>query len=180
MNQSRRWLPDAIGGVVWFGPDRPATSVLMPFYAGALDLPESVQRADILKLDKQSMWTAFNYVANYSMLKYSFMIQDIHAVQGRYENVALARQTELEAQAVALWNSGDKHGARKFVTRYSDQNAAAVLKDWWKLSELLYVKYNDGYVNTDKEIAQPLFYPAWWLKQVGFEDGPTSYQPKKK
>ena len=180
VNQSRRWLPDAIGGVVWFGPDRPATSVLMPFYAGALDLPESVQRADILKLDKQSMWTAFNYVANYSMLKYSFMIQDIHAVQGRYENVALARQTELEAQAVALWNSGDKHGARKFLTRYSDQNAAAVLKDWWKLSELLYVKYNDGYVNTDKEIAQPVFYPAWWLKQVGFEDGPTSYQPKKK
>ncbi len=47
VNQSRKWLPDAIGGVVWFGPDRPATTVLMPFYAGALDLPESVQRADI-------------------------------------------------------------------------------------------------------------------------------------
>jgi dipeptidase len=107
----------------------------MPFYAGALDLPESLQRADILKLDQQSMWTAFNYVANYSMLKYSFMIQDIHVVQGRYENVALAKQNELEAKALALWNSGDKHGARKFLTQYSDQNAAAVLKDWWKLSE---------------------------------------------
>jgi dipeptidase len=178
VNQSRKWLPDAIGGVVWFGPDRPATSVLLPFYAGAMDLPESVQRADILKLDRQSMWTAFNYVANYSMLKYSFMIQDIHAQQQRFEGAAFDKQPILEAKALELWNKGDKTGARKLLTNYSDQNAAEVLKEWWKLSDFLYVKYNDGYVNTDKEIAHPIFYPVWWLKQVGFEDGPTSYQQK--
>lgn len=180
VNQSRKWLPDAIGGVVWLGPDRPATSVLMPFYAGALDLPESVQRADILKLDRQSMWTAFNYVANYSMLKYSFMIQDIRVIQERIEGTAFAKQQEMEAKALARWNKGDKIGARKLLTSYSDQNAALALKEWWKLSEFLYVKYNDGYINTDKEIGQPVFYPASWLKQVGFEDGPTSYQKKTK
>jgi len=180
VNQSRKWLPDAIGGVVWFGPDRPATSVLMPFYAGALDLPESVQRADILKLDPQSMWTAFNYVANYSMLKYSFMIQDIRVMQERFEGAAFGKQKELESRALELWNKDDITGARKLLTNYSDQNSAVVLKEWWKLSEFLYVKYNDGYVNTNNEIANPIFYPVWWLKQVGFEDGPTRYQPKTK
>lgn len=178
--QARKWLPSAIGGVVWFGPDRPATSVLMPFYAGALDLPPSVQRADILKLDRLSMWTAFNYVANYSMLKYSYMIQNIRVVQERFEGNAFAGQKEIEAKALALWNQGDKMGARKLLTGYSDSNAAALLKEWWKLSEFLYVKYNDGYINTDKEIGQPVFYPAWWLKQVGYEDGPTSYEKKTK
>lgn len=178
VNQSRNWLPDAIGGVVWFGPDRPATSVLMPFYAGALDLPESVQRADILKLDRKSMWTAFNYVANYSMLKYSFMIKDIHEVRDRLEGGAFDSQQELEAKALVLWSKGDRKGARKLLTRNSAKNAAEVLEEWWKLSEFLYVKYNDGYINTDKEIAHPVFYPAWWLKQVGFEDGPTSYRKK--
>lgn len=68
VNQSRNWLPDAVGGLTWFGPDRPATTVLMPFYAGGLDLPSSIQHADILKFDRNSMWMAFNYVANYSML----------------------------------------------------------------------------------------------------------------
>ena len=64
------------------------------------------------------------------------------------------------------------------LTKYSEQNAATVLDKWWKLSEELYVKYNDGYINTRDEIARPVFYPAWWLQQVGFENGPTSYQKK--
>ena len=178
VNQSRTWLPDAIGGVVWFGPDRPATAVLMPFYAGALDLPGSIQRADILAFDRDSMWMAFNYVANYSMLKYSYMIQDIRAVRDRFESSAFGSQARVEGDALALWNTGDQQGARELLTRHSDQHAGAVLADWWTLAKTLYLKYNDGYVNTKAAIAQPVFYPAWWLQQVGYENGPTSYQKK--
>jgi dipeptidase len=176
VNQSRKWLPDAIGGVVWFGPDRPATSVLMPFYAGALDLPDAIQTADILKFDRNSMWMAFNYVANYAILKYAYMIEDIRAVRDRFENSAFGSQTDLEEKALTHWNAGDQKGARKMLTQYSENNAAAVLADWWKLSENLYLKYNDGYLNTSEAIAKPLFYPAWWLKQVGYEKGPVSYE----
>ena len=121
---------------------------------------------------------AFNYVANYSMLKYSYMIKDIHAERDRFESSAFARQQGLEATALALWNKGDQKGAREMLTRYSDQNAKSVLTDWWKLAANLYLKYNDGYLNTQKTIADPVFYPAWWLKQVGYENGPTSYEKK--
>lgn len=176
VNQSRKWLPDAIGGLTWFGPDRPATSALMPFYAGALDLPRPIQRADILKFDRGSLWTAFNYVANYAMLKYSYMIKDIHRLRDRFEAMAFGEQAELEQKTRALWVEGDRDGARALLTRYADKNAAAVLKEWWKLSEQLYMKYNDGYLNTKEGIAQAVFYPAWWLKQVGYESGPISYQ----
>jgi dipeptidase len=176
VNQSRNWLPDAIGGITWFGPDRPATAVLMPFYAGATGLPPSLQKADILKFDKGSMWMAFNYVANYAMLKYSYMIKDIAGVRDRFEARAFGRQKELEQQANELWKKGEREGARNFLTRYSEENASAILQEWWKLSEHLYIKYNDGYLNTKAGIAQAVFYPAWWLKQVGFENGPTSYE----
>jgi len=114
------------------------------------------------------------------MLKYAFMIQDIRAVRERLEGNAFGKQKEIEDKALARWNQGDKIGARKLLTSYSDSNAAEVLNEWWKLSELLYVKYNDGYINTDLEIGHPVFYPAWWLKQVGYEDGPTSYEKKTK
>lgn len=176
VNQSRNWLPDAIGGLTWFGPDRPATAVLMPFYAGATDLPACMQKADILKFDKGSMWMAFNYVANYAMLKYSYMIKDIEELRDGFEARAFGRQKELERQANDMWKKGDQKGARKLLTRYSEENASAVLQEWWKLSEQLYIKYNDGYLNTKAGIAKAVFYPTWWLKQVGYENGPTSYE----
>jgi len=51
--------------VVWFGPDALRRGAYA-FYAGALDLPSAIQKADILTFDRASMWMAFNYVANYS------------------------------------------------------------------------------------------------------------------
>ena len=154
----------------------PATAVLVPFYAGATDLPKPIQTSDILKLDRGSMWTAFNYVANQAQLKYSFMIKDIRALREEHESRFFGTQKELEARALELWNKGDGKGARALLTSYSDKQAAAVLRDWWALSESLYIRYNDGYLNTPDGIAQAVFYPAWWLKQVGYEQGPTSYQ----
>jgi dipeptidase len=176
VSQSRKGLPDAIGGVTWFGPDRPASAVLMPFYVGATGLPQCMQTADILAFGRGSMWTAFNYVSNYAQLKYSYMIKDIAAQRDHFESAAFGKQKGLEAQALKLWQAGKQAGARKLLTDHSKKNAEAVLAAWWKLSEDLYIKYNDGYINTPEEIAHPVFYPSWWLKLVGFEKGPTSYE----
>jgi len=176
VNQSRSWLPAAIGGLTWFGPDRPATATLMPFYAGSTNLPRPIQTSDILKLDRGSMWSAFNYVANQVQLKYSYMIKDLRAVREKHEARFFGLQEKLEAQAQALWARGDKKAAQALLTKHSDKLAADVLKDWWALSEQLYIRYNDGYLNTREGVAQAVFYPAWWLKQVGYEHGPVSYQ----
>lgn len=176
VNQSRSWLPPAIGGLTWFGPDRPATSTLMPFYAGATNLPKPIQTSDILKYDRGSMWTAFNYVANQVELKYSFMIRELRAVRDPFESRFFGLQKDLEAKALALWTKGDKKSAKALLTKHSDKQAADVLKSWWTLSEQLYVRYNDGYRNDKDGIAQPVFYPAWWLKLVGYENGPMAYE----
>ena len=175
VNQSRGWLPGPIGGVSWVGMDRPATSVLLPLYPGGLGLPDSLQKADVLHFDRGSMWTAFNYVANYAMLKYAYMIEDIRTEQRRFEARSFGTQRAVEAEALALWNTGDQQGTRQMLTDYTDANATEVLAAWWQLSEKLYITYNDGYINAPGAIAQPVFYPAWWLEAVGYQDGPQSY-----
>lgn len=174
--QARDWLPDPIGGVIWYGPDRPATAVLQPFYCGALDLPQSIQTGNILVFDKTSTWMAFNYVANYVMLKYDFMIKDLHEVRDRFEAKAFGEQEAIEAKALALWQDGQEQKARTLLTEYADNNATAILDAWWELRDHLYLKYNDGYLNTQAGLAQEVFYPTWWLKEVGYTNGPTSYQ----
>jgi len=41
ITQSRDWLPDMIGGVVWLGYDNPETTPHMPFYCGITHMPDS-------------------------------------------------------------------------------------------------------------------------------------------
>jgi hypothetical protein len=121
VNQSRKWLPDEIGGVTWLGEDRPATSVLFPLYAGGFGIHPSVQKADVLRFDKGSMWTTFNFVANYAMLKYSYMIKDIRTEQQRFESRAFGLQQGVEAKALTLREKGDVRGARRVLTQYSEK-----------------------------------------------------------
>lgn len=177
--QSRSWLPDDIGGLLWFSPDRPSASVLMPFYCGMTDLPNEIQQADILAYSKESVWSAFNFAANFCSLKWSYMIEEIREERERLEGNVFYLQSLLEANAFMLIKSGQREEARKMLTDYSVQNTLEVLDAWHQLTERLYVKYNNGYLTTEEEIGQPLFYPYQWLKEVGFEEGPTSYQKKK-
>lgn len=176
VSQTRADLPDVIGGVTWLGLDRPATAALMPFYAGALALPESLQQADPLVWNPDSLWMAFNFVANYAQLKYDYMIKDIDAVRKRLETEAFVRQSKLEARALALWKSGKQQAARQMLTDVCNQHAGKTLKAWWNLSHDLYITYNNGYLNTPKSLGQKLFYPAWWLRRTGYENGPTTYK----
>ena len=174
--QARENLPAPIGGVMWLAYDRPASSVMLPFYAGAGNLPDSVQRANALSYDRESLWMAINYVANYATMKYSYMIKDIQEESQKFEAHFFGKQPELEAEALTLWKNGDEAGAKALLATYSQNSASDVLSNWWKLSEYLYLTYNDGYYNDEKDIAQPLFYPKWWLKAVGYEQGPLDYR----
>lgn len=174
--QCRADMPAPLGSVVWYAPDRPATAVAIPLHPGGMGLPQSVQTGDILAFDRGSMWMAFNYVANYMMLKYSYMIDDLRLEQRRLEGGFFGGRKPVEAKALEMWNSGDQEGARKWLGKYTEDCAAEVLKAWWTLSENLYLKYNDGYINTPGGLATPVFYPRWWLEAVGYENGPTSYE----
>ncbi len=176
VNQVRSWLPDAIGGISWYGSDRPATSVLLPYYTGVSDLPEQVQKGNALELDRESVWTAFNYVANYAMLKYDYMIKDINAQRETFETRFFGEQKDFENKAAELWKKGEQDAAVKLLTEYANANTKEVLDAWWKLSDSLYIKYNDGYINSKESIAVKAFYPSWWLKKVGYTNGPTSYK----
>lgn len=167
--QCRSWLPNEVGGVTWYGANRPGTSVFMPFYVGANTLPECIQKADLLKLDRGSMWTAMNFVDNYSMLRYCDMIKDIQTVQSKFEQRFFSDQPKVEEQALTLLKNGDRQGAKDLLTHYSDSIASDVLSQWWTLADSLYVKYDDGYITTPEEIGQEAFYPDWWLKATDYQ-----------
>ena len=165
VSQSRSWLPDAVGGVYWYGLDDTYTSVYVPLYVGITRIPESFTVGSLEKFSWDSAWWVFNFVANIANLKYSFMIEDIQAVQRELEGRFLAMQPVIEQTALALAET-DPDLMREFLTSTSVGQAEEVVRRWKELGEFLLAKYNDGYVagGDDEDVERG--YPESWLREV--------------
>ena len=61
VSQSRDWLPDPVGGVLWFGTDDTNTTVYMPFYCAMTEVPSQLAEGDINTFD----WNANFWMTNW-------------------------------------------------------------------------------------------------------------------
>ena len=176
VSQARGEMSNGVGGVTWYAPDRSATSIAIPLYAGSDAIPSAISNGNIMKFDPQTLWTANNYLANLLTLKYSYMYKDLSAVRDKLETDMDAKRIEVEKKAGILYSQGKKKEAVKVLNQFSKEQSQIILKAWWKLAEDLFVKYENGYLNTQEKIAKPVFYPSWWLQKVGFERDNVSYK----
>lgn len=149
--QMRSWLPDAIGGVLWFGVDDADMAVFTPIYCSVTDSPECyrVGNGDMMNFSWTSAFWIHNWVANMAYHKYSFMIQDIRKVQQELENGYQSMLPAIDKAASELY-AKDPAEAVKFLTWYSTTNANEATARWKKLGEYLIVKYIDGNVKKEE------------------------------
>lgn len=149
--QLRNWLPDAIGGVLWFGVDDAATAVFTPMYGSIKETPECfrVGNGDMMNFSWTSAFWIHNWVANMAYSKYSFMIEDIKPVQKELELGFEAMQPSIDKAAADMYAKNPEE-AVKFLTWYSTTEANRSTARWKQLGEYLVVKYIDG--NVKKEV----------------------------
>merc|ERR1712136_583713 len=86
-------------------------------------------------------------------------IKDVRKVQWELEDEGVSEVLKLDNANYV--GAGDLDSA-------SDKLASKILKKSWELPDHLIFKYADGFLND----GEPLGYPDWWLKQVGYEQGP--------
>lgn len=150
--QMRNWLPDAVGGILWFGTDDADMTVFTPLYCSILDSPECyrVGNGDLYNFSWTSAFWVHNWVANMAYHKYSFMIEDIRKVQYELENGFKETLPAIDKAATELYNKDPKEAA-KFLTWFSTTTADDATARWKKLGEYLMVKYIDGNVKKEKD-----------------------------
>jgi dipeptidase len=170
VSQSRSWLPDAVGGVLWYGLDDTYTSCYVPLYAGIQRVPVSFTVGEITRFSWDSAWWVFNFVANIANLKYSYMVEDILAVQQELEGRLLAMQPVVEKTALEL-AATDPELMHQYLTQYSVGQADEVVRRWKALGEQLLTTYNDGYVVGEGDESVERGYPQGWLSLVAKERG---------
>ncbi len=160
--QSRSFLPNDIGGIVWFGVDDTYFTCYIPLYCSIKEIPEPYAKGDINKYSRESAWWSFNFVSNFANLRYSFMIKDIQKVQKELESSFIAMQDSVEIKAKQL----KKKKRIKYLTDHSCSLGELTNKKWIELGEYLITKYIDAYIKNDKGHPEEIGYPEVWLKTI--------------
>jgi len=178
--QARSWMPDAVGGLFWFAPDEAMSSVMAPFYVGAHNpVPKPYYTGFSDKFDQKSVWWAFNFVANWAAIKYSYIIKDIKAKQAELEEEEFQAVKKMDKKALEVYKR-DPEQAKIMLAEFSRDTAMNVYHTWWKLAWKLVAKYSDGYVNEPGKMAQQVGYPKDWYPKSAWPYGPTKYEKPKK
>lgn len=167
VGQSRGWLPDVVGGVIWFGCDDAATSWLTPIYTNTQEVPECFREGngDILHYSPTSAFWMCNRVANACYKAYSIMASTVRSAIDEWENAQIANLARTDEEALKIFYSEIKvkkmyvrknERTRKvadpapktkaFITEFSVNTAQEMFDKWVGMEEFLLVKFLDGNV----------------------------------
>ena len=167
VGQSRGWLPDLIGGLLWFGTDDAATSYLTPIYAAISEVPECFAEGngDMLTYSPTSAFWMCNRVANACYRMYDVMAPFVRERIDSFENSQMKQVPLIDSQALDLYEKAldtprrqirrnddirkvvDPYAEVKdFLTEYSVETAQGIFSEWTGLEVMLLLKFMDGNV----------------------------------
>lgn len=156
VGESRSWLPDPIGGVLWFGVDDADSSPLTPIYCGSTEVPHVFASGNghMTQYSPTSMFWLVNRVTNFAYSRYSHIHPDVERALNRWEQRCFEEQPAIDAAAMILYKQNPER-AVEFLTDYSVNTAQKLFQVWSDLDQYLLVKYIDG--NIKKEDSEGVF-----------------------
>ena len=169
VSQSRNWLPDPIGGILWFGVDDTYYTVYTPMYCGITEIPKSFAagNGDIMTFSETAAFWVFNQVTDFAYSRTRLVLEDLQAKQDQLELGYIAAVSEIDKKAVELYNRKPKN-AIKFLTGYSVDAGNNTVNEWKGLYRYLFTKYLDGNVKTPVPVPENHKYVNPKVVQPGY------------
>jgi dipeptidase len=168
VGQARNYVPDVVGGILWFGTDDAATSYLTPIYTSVTEVPECFREGNGDRLHYSptaSFWInnrisnacykMYNQMAPYVRTRIDAFERDqmehrTHTVDSMavvmYNQVAIRLQKKLESRRDVMVSSAPFAKIVKYITEYTNETANKQFAAWQNLEVELLVKFMDGNV----------------------------------
>lgn len=149
VSQSRSWLPNEIGGIIWFGMDDAASTVYAPLYSSMTESPKTFERGNgamMVWSDNAAFWV-FNQVTNYAYTRYSDIHPEVAEKQKMFEDGFVKKVAETDKVAQDLLNKSSKK-AVKYLTNFSVTEADNLTYAWKEFYQYLFMRYMDGNIKT--------------------------------
>ena len=151
VSQSRDWLPDQVGGLLWFGTDDANTCVYIPFYCGMTEVPNELKPGDINNFSWDANFWVNTWVANQAYHRYDLMIPDIRKVQNDLEDAFRDSRQRVDGVLADYVNSGDLNSYNKSVNAEGAALAKRATDEYRELGKFLLVKFMDGNMKKQDE-----------------------------
>lgn len=142
--QVRADMPNAVGGVLWYGNDDPNMVAYTPVYCCANKVPEcyAAETANDVTFSWKSAFWVCNWVANMTYPRYAQLFPTLEATRDELEKGFLNQQAVIEQKAMKLLSTNAERGVA-YLTSYTEVCAQKMLKKWKELGEHMIVKFND-------------------------------------
>ncbi len=169
--QCRNWLPDPVGGIIWFGVDDTYYTAYSPMYCGINEIPEAfaVGNGDMMTFDDDAAFWVFNQVSNYAYSKASLVEEDIKTIQSKLELGYVGETAEIDKIASKIYQE-DPELAVKYLSDYSVMAGNRTTEVWKKFYGFLFAKYLDGNKKEKREIPEGYKYVTPKIEYVGYPE----------
>ncbi|MDL2251597.1 C69 family dipeptidase [Odoribacter sp. OttesenSCG-928-J03] len=147
--QSRSWLPNEIGGILWFGVDDAASTVYFPMYASSTRTPKSfaVGNGSMMSFTNDAAFWVFNQVTNFAYSRYNIIHPEVREKQKALESKYQTYVQVTDAAAMSIIEN-DKNMAVEYLTDFSCNTGDQLTATWKDFYGYLFAKYMDGNVRT--------------------------------
>jgi len=147
VSQLRSWLPDEIGGLMWFGCDDANMIAYVPVYCGTTQIPEGFAKAtaNAVTFNPNSAFWICNMVSNMVYPRYSSLIGDLRAAQSELETYYEQNTDSVEKKAQSI-RSKERIA---FLNEQLESDVQKMMTRWQSLAGYIIVKHNDMVVKNE-------------------------------
>ncbi len=169
VTQSRNWLPDPIGGIIWFSVDDAYSTVYNPMYCGMTEVPETyaIGNGSIMEYSDNAAFWVFNQVSNFAYTRYYAMIPEIQKVQDKLELGYIEQIKGIDKTATEMYKNNPEQ-AVAFITNYSVDQGNKTVNTWKKLYAHLFTKFMDGNIKEARPVPEGSIYVTPKVEQPGY------------
>jgi dipeptidase len=173
VTQSRGWLPDPLGGILWFGVDDTYSTVYNPMFCGIQKVPSeyAVGNGAMMEFSDSSAFWVFNQVSNFAYTRYKLMIPHIREKQAELEEKYISGVQSMEQKWADLLEENEEEALEQ-LTAFSVECGSNTVSEWKELYRFLFTRYMDGNVKTpvpgeqNPELEQPGYSEQWYRKLI--------------
>lgn len=172
VSQSRSWLPNEIGGILWFGVDDAASTVYFPMYTCSAKVPQAYAAGNgsMMEFTNKAAFWVFNQVTNFAYTRYNVIHPDIRKKQKALETQYQSFVQMVDAGAAGML-SQNRQAAVDFLTEFSCNTGNQLVDTWRDFYGYLFARYMDGNIKTavpgekNPKVEQPAL-PEWYLRTI--------------